>query len=317
MEYRSVAGTDLNVSSICFGMMYGSEARKDPGLKSGALQRALESGINCIHSCVEYGTWPVLAQVLDQWPDRQNLVHIIKMILPQDEDDNIFYPERFQRRVEDHLTALRTDRIDILQYQWRVAPGSDEKPLAVFERVVGAVVETFEKLRQQGKAGYLMVFPSVSCTAEVIATGHFSGMIGPCCLSRLDFGAFYTELGERNMALLGFSPLQGGSLTDRFAQYPSGHADDRRNSDKYVKEYEKRRRIEAFFGDAIGPSMTSFALRALLSTPVMGCLITGMSTAEQVDEILAAVEGPSLPADTFARAVELWHNELEPLERSS
>ena len=316
MEQRRILGTELDVSPICFGMMYGSDARKNPELKKQALRRGLESGVNFIHSCMEYGTWPVLADVLDDWPQRRQLVHAIKMILPEDEDGNRFFPDKFRRRVEDHLAALRTERIDILQYQWRVAPGTDMEPLALFRRVIDDVVATFESLRDEGKAGYLMVFPSASCKMEVIETGHFSGMIAVCNLARLDFGALYTELERRNMGLLGFSPLQGGSLTDRHDRHPAGKAGDRRSGEFYEKEYEKRKRIVAYFGDEIGPSMTSFALRALLSTPVVGSLIAGMSTADQVDEIVSAVEQPALPPDTFERAVELWRTQLEPLENA-
>ena len=58
-------------------------------------------------------------------------------------------------------------------------------------------------------------------------------------------------------------------------------------------------------------SLTRFALRALLASPVIGCLITGMSTVDQVDEILAAAEGPALPRATFDRALELWRTELQ------
>ena len=65
---------------------------KDPELKKQALRRGLESGINFVHSCMEYGTWPVLADVLDDWPERRQLVHAIKMILPEDEDEQQILP---------------------------------------------------------------------------------------------------------------------------------------------------------------------------------------------------------------------------------
>lgn len=312
MERRRIPGTDLEVSPICFGMMYGSAARKKPELKREALIRGLESGINFIHSCKEYGTWPVLADVLDQWPQAGQLIHAIKMIFPRDEDENRFYPEKFRQRVEDHLVALRTDRIDILQYQWRVAPGTDLQPLELFRSVVDEMVVTFQGLRDEGKVGYLMVFPSASCKMEVIDSGYFSGMISVCNLARLDYGALHSELEQRNMGLLGFSPLQCGMLTDRHEHRPEDSC-NRRSSESYEKEYAKRQRIVEFFGDEIGPSMTSFALRALLSTPVMGSLITGMSTAEQVDEIIAAVDVPALSPDVFERAVTLWNEELSAI----
>ena len=315
MEHRRIPGTDLKVSPICFGMMYGSASRKKPEFKRDSLRRGLESGINFIHSCKEYDTWPVLADVLDQWPQAGQLVHAIKMIFPEDEDQNKFDPQKFRQRVEDHLVALRTDRIDILQYQWRVAPGTALEPLALFRSVVDEMVSTFQQLRDEGKAGYLMVFPSASCKMEVIDSGHFSGVISVCNLARLDYGALYTELAQRNMGLLGFSPLQGGMLTDRHAHY-AADSGDRRSGDPFAKLYAKRQRIAEFFAEEIGPSMTSFALRALLSTPVMGSLITGMSTAEQVDEIVAAVEGPALAPDVFERAVALWQDELAAIDQT-
>ncbi len=310
MEYRRILGTDLEVSAICFGMMYGSDARRDPDLKARALRRALESGVNCIHSCVEYGTWPVLASVLDGWPNRRELVHIIKMDVPNHDDNNIFSPTKFRRRVEDHLMALRTERIHILQYMWRIAPGSDEEPLSMMRRIIDDVVAAYEQLRSAGKVGYLMTFPPVSCKFAAIATGHFSGLIGPCSLARLDYASHCPELKKRNMAFLGFSPLHSGILTDKYRDFAALGKGDRRNNESYRTEYEKRRKIEAFFGKEIGSSLTSFSLRTLLATPTIACLITGMSTVEQVDEILTAVDGPPLPPGTFDRALELWRTQL-------
>ena len=292
-------------------MMYGSDVRRGPDLKARALRRALESGVNCIHSCVEYGTWPVLASVLDEWPNRSDLVHIIKMDVPNHDDNNIFSPTKFRRRVEDHLVALRTERIHILQYMWRIAPGSGEEPLSMMRRIIDDVVATYEQLRSAGKVGYLMTFPPVSCKSAAIATGHFSGLIGPCSLARLDYASHCSELKKRNMAFLGFSPLHSGILTDRYVDFAALGKGDRRNNEYYRTEYGKRRKIEAFFGNEIGSSLTSFSLRTLLAGPTIACLITGMSTAEQVDEILTAVDGPPLPPGTFNRALELWRTQLQ------
>ena len=311
MEYRRISGTDLEVSAISFGMMYGSDSRKDPSLKARALRRALESGVTCIHSCVEYGTWPVLANVLDEWPRREELVHIIKMDVPNYDDDNLFSASKFRRRVEDHLRALRTECIQILQYMWRIAPGSGEDPLSMMRRIIDDVVDTFEQLREAGKVGYLMTFPPVTCKSAAISTGRFSGLIGPCSLARMDYASHCPELEKRKMAFLGFSPLHGGILTDRHGDFASLGSGDRRNNEFYRGEYEKRRKIEEFFGEEIGTSLTGFSLRALLAAPAVGCLITGMSTAEQVDEVLAAADGPPLPAVTFDRALEFWRTRLQ------
>ena len=310
MEYRNILGTDLRVSPVCFGMMYGSDVRKDPQLKAQALRRALSSGINVVHSCVEYGTLPVLSSVLDELPNSHDLVHIIKMDVPNNDDNNVFYPDKFRRRVEDHLVALRTERIDILQYMWRVAPGTGQESLPMLRRIIEDVRNVFDQLHSEGKAGYLMVFPSPDCIAETIETGQFSGLIGPCSLARLDYASYERELKERQIGLLGFSPLHGGMLTDKHDEFPLHDMSDRRNNLFYQAEYKKRRKIVEIFEEDIGSSLTSFSLRALLSSPVVGCLITGMSTQDQVDEIVTSVEGPTLPHKIFERAIELWNSEL-------
>ena len=62
--------------------------------------------------------------------------------------------------------ALRTERIHILQYMWRIATGSDEEPLSMMRRIIDDVVAAYEQLRSAGKVGYLMTFPPVSCNSQ-------------------------------------------------------------------------------------------------------------------------------------------------------
>ena len=55
-------------------------------------------------------------------------------------------------------------------------------------------------------------------------------MSSVCNLARLDFGALHAELEQRNMGLLGFSPLHGGMLTDQHEHHPTD-SDDRRSGE--------------------------------------------------------------------------------------
>ena len=311
MEYRRIPGSDLDVSAISFGMMYGSDARKDPSLKARALRRALESGVTCIHSCVEYGTWPVLASVLDEWPQRRELVHIIKMDVPNHDDDNLFSASKFRRRVEDHLRALRTDCIHILQYMWRIAPGSGGRspvPHAADHRRCRGHLRAASR-RGQGR------LPDDLSTRLVQIRGHrHRPFLGPDWSLQPRPPGLRLPLSAIGEAQYGLPRIQSPSRRNPDGQaqeLPLPGKRDRRNNEFYRGEYEKRRRIEEFFADEIGTSLTGFALRALLASPAVACLITGMSTEEQVDEVLSAAEGPPLPAATFDRALEFWRTQLQ------
>ena len=81
MKNRSFGNTGLEVSEICFGPMRFSA--KEPGddavsrTEKRALERALERGVNFIHSSYEYGTRWAVSDVLATHPRRHELHHVI------------------------------------------------------------------------------------------------------------------------------------------------------------------------------------------------------------------------------------------------
>ena len=116
MNYRKFGNTDLVVSEICFGPMRFSA--KEPGAddqsKAGqrALERALERGVNFIHSSYEYRTRWARGQVLKDHPQRHDLYHIIKVPVPDFDDGGKFDAAKFRLRVEEALRDLHTERAD-------------------------------------------------------------------------------------------------------------------------------------------------------------------------------------------------------------
>ena len=97
MNYRKFGNTDLEVSEICFGPMRfaAKEAAEDEVSASGkrALERALERGVNFIHSSYEYRTRWALGRVLKDHPKRHDLHHIIKVPVPDRPDGGRFDPD--------------------------------------------------------------------------------------------------------------------------------------------------------------------------------------------------------------------------------
>ena len=76
-----------------------------------ALLRALERGVNFIHSSYEYGTRWAVGEVLKNHPKRKELHHVIKVPVPDFEDEGLFDPNRFKLRVEEALHDLHSARL--------------------------------------------------------------------------------------------------------------------------------------------------------------------------------------------------------------
>ena len=117
MDYRRIAGTDLDVSVLCFGPMRSATRTQEDNdvSRAGAraLRAALDAGVNFLHSSYEYGTRWMMTNVLRDHPQRTTIHHVIKLPVP-DWDDEGFDEAKFRRRVEDALNELVTDRIAVL-----------------------------------------------------------------------------------------------------------------------------------------------------------------------------------------------------------
>ncbi len=72
----------------------GADAMSQTGKK--ALERALERGVNFIHSSYEYGTRWAIGDVLENHPKRHELHHIIKVPIPDFKDGDPFDPVKFR-----------------------------------------------------------------------------------------------------------------------------------------------------------------------------------------------------------------------------
>ena len=101
---------------------------------------------------------------------------------------------------------------------WRSDPNNDERRVPLLARVMDDVMETFEKMRSQGKVGYLMTFPyTVPCARAAVETGNFSGLIAYYNLAEMEMADLFDDLEQRDMGFLAIRPLYQGILTDKRA----------------------------------------------------------------------------------------------------
>jgi len=160
MDKRSLDGTDLDFSVICYGPMRIAQDSSDPNLAEHqrAMRTAIDRGVNFIHSSYEYGVRWMMHDVLIDHPARHDLLHVIKTPVP-DWDDPEFSADKLERRIDEALQDLCTDRIALVYWMWRCRPHDEAHRLPLLEKVHDTVIETFERLREKRKVDRVACFP--------------------------------------------------------------------------------------------------------------------------------------------------------------
>jgi aryl-alcohol dehydrogenase-like predicted oxidoreductase len=310
MNYRKFGDTDLEVSEICFGPMRFAEKEpgSDPRSSAGqrALERALERGVNFIHSSYEYGTRWSLGSVLREHPKWHELHHIIKVPVPDFDDNGRFDAAKFRLRIEETLTDLHTDRIAVVQHLQRYKPNTDEARIADIAAVHEQLGETFARLREEGKVGYLTTFPYTPGFAEpALATGDFSGMVGYYNIIEMEMAEFFPAMETRNQGFFCIRPFMAGLLTDQRADRSRLEAGDRLADASNDAAYERLALLESSLNLQV-ESWTAFAVKFALIHPLVTSLIVGLNTPEQVDQVIEAANGQYPDRDLWNKSLDLF-----------
>ena len=310
MNYRRFGDTDLEVSEICFGPMRFAE--KEPGAEEKsqagqrALERAIERGVNFIHSSYEYGTRWSMGHVLQDHPKRGELHHIIKVPVPDFDDEGRFDDAKFRLRIEEALRELHTERIAVVQHLQRQRPNEDEARIGDIAAVHEQLPETFERLREEGKVGYLTSFPYTPGFARAaLETGDFSGMVAYYNPIEMEMAEFFAAMEERGQGFFCIRPFLAGLLTDQHADRSSLAPGDRFHEASWDAAYERLQLFESSLRVEI-ESWTAFAIKFGLTHPLVTSLIVGLNSVEQVDGVLDAADGQYPERGVWDRALAVF-----------
>jgi len=309
MRYRTFGATDIELSALTFGSM--RFAPKTPGADATAGKRALEaalaSGINAVHSSFEYGTRWALGEVLRDHPKRLEVQHIIKAPVPEF-DEAGFSEASFRRMVEDALRETGAERIAIVQHLQRGigrevindARGDPDR-LAAMPEVNEKLAVAADRLKAEGKIGALACFPYTEGFAgPAIASGIFDGVIAYFSLVETELVPHLPAMRERNMGFVTMRPLLQGLLTDKRRDRTTLPPDDPKRGPTFDEAYRRLQHLEAELGPELQP-LTTAAIRFALADPLTPSVILSMNTEAQVEAALAAAAAPPLPADIQTR----------------
>ena len=313
MKYRNYGNTDLSVSEICYGTMrYASkEGTMDDQSRAGAraLEEAVDAGINFIHSSFEYQTRWLTGKILGRHPKRHDLHHIIKINVP-DWGKPSFDKESFRGQVEEALRDLNVDRIAVVQHLHRgtvdrelgYCSEGEPKRLSEFEAVTEPLLEEFQKLRDEGKVGYLATFPyTMGYGKRAVESGSFSGIVAYFNALETEMLDLFPAMEEQGMGFIGIRPFAAGLLTDRRVDRGALSASDRMSDKQFDRFYDQLGKIREEL-DLEPQSWTKFAIQFSLAHPRIASTVVGLTTPEQIQTILEAVDEPLPTPEVVAMA---------------
>jgi aryl-alcohol dehydrogenase-like predicted oxidoreductase len=322
MRYRPLGTTGVKLSEITFGTgdTAGALVYGDGREQREIVAAALELGINIFDTSPDYGkglTEVNLGRALRETGGADALVMTKVEIMPEHLDlylDRI--AERVVESVEDSLTRLRRDHIDILVLHNPCRPERNPTvrmpwtPLTP-DRVLGDVLEGMARAKAAGKVRFL----GASCeravpasVATVLDSGEFQlinvwfNLANPSAGSSVpvpgipDEGS-YTGLidtaASRDVAVAVIRPLAGGALSSAIVD-SGAQARHRLSGGVFTWQPElfepERLRGHRFgFLDRPDQPIAETAYRYVLSNPEVTTVIGGFSEAAHVRQAVHAV----------------------------
>jgi aryl-alcohol dehydrogenase-like predicted oxidoreductase len=318
MEYRKIGNTDLKVSVITFGAwaiggwMWGGTERKDA---LEAIQASYDHGVTSIDTAPIYGqglSEEIVGEALRSLP-RDKMQILTKFGMRWDEkkgslafksNDNAGNPidiykyagkKSIIKECEDSLRRLGTDYIDLYQIHWPDA--------------TTPVAETMEALTQLLKQGKIRAAGVCNYSATLMAEAEktlslASNQVPYSMVERRIEEELVPYCIEHRKAIIAYSPLQRGLLTDKIRPDHVFARGDHRPDTKFFKP-ENIRRIDNFLA-RLQPLVKS--KKALLSQLVIRWTIEqpGITIA-----LVGARNREQAIQNAKAANVQLSQNEIE------
>jgi aryl-alcohol dehydrogenase-like predicted oxidoreductase len=323
MQMRVFGRTGMQVSALGFGCgaVGGLMVRGSPADQERTVARAIASGVNYFDTAVQYGNGESernLGRILQNLKPA-NVVVGTKVRVPPSEFGRV--ADTVTKSLEDSLSRLRLDRVDIFYLHNVIAEKEDASTLSV-RQVLDDVVPSFQRLRQQGKVRFLGM-TAVGDTAalhQVIDAGAFDGaqivynMLNPSAGEDLpanypaqDYRRLFDRTKVVGTGVVGIRVLAGGALSGSADRHPiaSPAPEPIGSAMSYDADVDRARRLLPLVKEGFASSLTEAATRFALSHPAMGTILVGMATPQQFEEALAAVEKGPLPQDALDRLAAL------------
>jgi L-galactose dehydrogenase/L-glyceraldehyde 3-phosphate reductase len=319
MRKNWLGRTGLEVSEIAFGggVTGGILIKADEPTRISALMRAVEAGINLIDTAPLYGGGASEEAIGRHLAALEPRPYVSTKVLIGP-DDLMDIRGAIERSLEQSLKRLQLERVALLQLHNQIGTAIGDRPPLSTRQVLGAVADTFDRLKEQGliRAGGMTAAGDTAACLEVINSGRFDcaqvyyNAINPSAAwsrapkiwTMQDFSGVIRECFNQHMGILNIRVWAGGPLAsatrpENLAVFASGTDVD--------NEMHCANLIRKMVGDSHGTAAQT-ALRFVLGNRDVTTRVIGISELAQINEAVAAVEKGPLPSQAISRLEGLW-----------
>ncbi|PDS23832.1 NADP(H)-dependent aldo-keto reductase [Flavobacterium branchiophilum] len=321
MKYTKIPQTDIEVSKICLGTMtFGEQNTELEG--HAQLDFALEKGINFIDTAEMYAvparketsgsTEKIIGTWLQKSGKRNQVVLASKIVGPNPglsfmRNNMDFAPKTLQLALDQSLSRLQTDYLDLYQLHW------PERKTNCFGQLgfkvqddawtdnIHEVLETLQNFIKQGKVRHIglsnetpwgmMRFLEESKTFQL---PRIKTIQNPYSLLNRSFEVGLAEMSIReNVGLLAYSPLGFGVLTGKFLTGES-HPKARLSLFPQYARYSSPQSTAATkryleIAQNFGLTLTEMALAFVNQQAFVTANIIGATSLEQLDQNIKSI----------------------------
>jgi L-galactose dehydrogenase len=278
MEYRQLGETSLRVSILGYGASpLGDVFRHtDPAEGAAAVHLAVERGINYFDVSPYYGLTLAETRLGEALVGLRRQVILATKCGRYGADQFDFSAARITASIDESLTRLRTDYVDLLQ--------AHDVEFGDARQIVEETIPAMRKLQQQGKArfigitGYslrnLMAIAAQVPVDTILTYCRYNLMIDDIDAALIPFAR------QQGIGIINASPLHMGILTERGA--PDWHP-----APQSVRDAGQR--VVALCR-AHGVDASEVALRFCLDHHSVASTLVGMSSRKHVERNLKCLE---------------------------
>lgn len=283
MEYRQLGKTSLLVSILGFGASPLGDffGKIDPAEGTAAVHFAVDHGINYFDVSPYYGLTLAENRLGQALEGRRQRIVLATKCGRYGADQFDFTAARVTASIEESLSRLRTDYVDLLQ--------AHDVEFGEVRQIVAETIPALRVLQKQGKARYIGITGYSLKNLTEIASQVEVDTILTYCRHNLMVTDIDTALipfaKQRGIGIVNASPLHSGVLTERGT--PDWHpaSTEVRNAG---------RRVVALCRDH-GADVSQMALRFCLDHVDVATTLVGMSSPEHVKENLKCLAMNSDP----------------------
>ena len=283
MRYRPLGRTGIEVSALGYGASpLGSVFRnvdESEGIRT--VHTAIDHGINFIDVSPYYGLTraeSVLGKALATIA--RDRYYLATKIGRYGADEFDFSPSRVAASIDESLSRLRVETIDLIQCH--------DIEFASIDQILGETLPALRRARDEGKVRWIGItgYP-LRIFRDVLAREQVDSILSYCHYSLNDTSleSLIPFLKEKGVGIISASPLSMGLLTERgpAAWHPAPPE---------LKEASAR---AAAFCREHGGDIAQLALQFSLSNPDIATTLVGTASPLNLEKNLAWMESPPDP----------------------